>query len=566
MKHTLKILSSLLLLLMVTTRGQTQLQLVKDIQPGDVSGLDGSPLPFLELNNDIYFKAWNKVGTYDNDALWRTDGTANGTVFISDEHAMGGFGDFRFLARLNDHIFYNFRQQNAPYLNWVWRVSQNPDAITPLVSDSTIEYANPSIGHSAVYHNKLYLTLTDKISGGELWVSDGTSVGTTLFKDILPGKDGSYIRNFMEFHDLLYFTAYDGTSQAVWRTDGTVEGTEVFQRTAILSDVDIFPPLDSVLLFSAWTTLSGTGDVGIELWRSDGTEAGTYVLKDILPGSNGSKPTSGMRFGDQLLFVANDGLTGQELWITDGTSAGTQLVKDIFPGSTGSSIRFKGVMNGQAFFTAHDGIHSEDFFGINEMWVTDGTTAGTTLLKDIIPGKKAAVSSSANRFAIFQNYAFFTSGTVTENNRELWITDGTEAGTQLFLDIFPGDEDSNPGNFYVKDDKLYFEARSPDFGRELWVYDLGTLKTTAYQALTGIQVFPTITSNGILQVQSDDPALTTVQMKVFDRMGKMMWTNDTQSLPAEIQAQLWPAGTYFLQLTDPKTGRFVTKVIVIETP
>ena len=51
MKLTLKILSSLLL--MFTTRGQTQLQLVKDIQPGDIDGLDGSPLPFLELNNRV---------------------------------------------------------------------------------------------------------------------------------------------------------------------------------------------------------------------------------------------------------------------------------------------------------------------------------------------------------------------------------------------------------------------------------------------------------------------------------------------------------------------------------
>ena len=124
MKLTLKILSSLLL--MFTTRGQTQLQLVKDIQPGDVSGLDGSPLPFLELNNDIYFKAWNKVGTYDNDALWRTDGTANGTVFISDEPGSGS--------------------------------------------------SKPSSGMR--FGDQLLFVANDGLTGQELWITDGTSAGT----------------------------------------------------------------------------------------------------------------------------------------------------------------------------------------------------------------------------------------------------------------------------------------------------------------------------------------------------------------------------------------------------
>jgi ELWxxDGT repeat protein len=84
---------------------------------------------------------------------------------------------------------------------------------------------------------------------------------------------------------------------------------------------------------------SSVNGYGIELWKSDGTTAGTVLVKDINPGSSDSSPASLTNFNGTLYFRANDGVNGYELWKSDGTAAGTVLVKDINPGSSGGAGR-----------------------------------------------------------------------------------------------------------------------------------------------------------------------------------------------------------------------------------
>ncbi len=71
---------------------------------------------------------------------------------------------------------------------------------------------------------------------------------------------------------------------------------------------------------------------GVELWRSDGTAAGTYLVADIWPGTNGSFPTDLVAVYGKVFFNANDGAHGPELWASDGTAGGTYMVSDIWPG------------------------------------------------------------------------------------------------------------------------------------------------------------------------------------------------------------------------------------------
>src|SRR5262249_36261710 len=109
------------------------------------------------------------------------------------------------------------------------------------------------------------------------------------------------------------------------------------------------------------------GAHGVELWKSDGTQAGTTLVKDIRPGGAGSSPLNLTAFNGLLYFTAGDGAHGRELWVSDGTAAGTALVQDINPGSGSAFYPFYNpeftVVGGQLFFVADDRVHGR------ELWV-----------------------------------------------------------------------------------------------------------------------------------------------------------------------------------------------------
>ena len=134
---------------------------------------------------------------------------------------------------------------------------------------------------------------------------------------------------------------------------------------------------DGTLFFAAFDPKHGE-----ELWKSDGTEAGTVLVKDINPGPASSSPGGFANIGGTVFFSALDPLVGDELWKTDGTPEGTVLVADISPGpgsscsSAGSSCPGRLInVNGTLFFFAKEPAHGD------ELWKSDGTAAGTVLVK-----------------------------------------------------------------------------------------------------------------------------------------------------------------------------------------
>src|SRR5262245_12087861 len=124
---------------------------------------------------------------------------------------------------------------------------------------------------------------------------------------------------------------------------------------------------------------------GVELWKSDGTAAGTTLVKDINSGSSNNYPAPSnlTNVNGTLFFSAVTVTTGWELWKSDGTAAGTVMVKDINLGSSSGDSSWPSSLtnvNGTLFFTAWNGTTSM------ELWKSDGTTAGTVMVKDIRPG------------------------------------------------------------------------------------------------------------------------------------------------------------------------------------
>jgi ELWxxDGT repeat protein len=254
---------------------------------------------------------------------------------------------------------------------------------------------------------------------------------------------------------LFFVASPTGSGDALWKSDGTVAGTTVVKN--------IFPTgranpteltnLDGTLFFAA-----DDGVHGRELWKSDGTSQGTVLVEDINPGSGGSSPHNLTVVRDTLFFVADDGTHGPELWKSNGTAAGTVLVKDINPGSSGSSPGSLTSVNGTLFFVANDGTHGP------QLWKSDGTSAGTVLVKSIDPG--ATGSSPSDLTNVNGTLYFRARGTTT--SWELWKSDGTSTGTVLVQAFSSASGASSPVSLTNVNGTLFFAANDGTHGATLW--------------------------------------------------------------------------------------------------
>lgn len=198
-----------------------------------------------------------------------------------------------------------------------------------------------------------------------------------------------------------------------------------------------------------------------ELWRSDGTAAGTVRVKDIRPGSLGSEPSLPMGAGGSIYFSARDSSSRRGLWKSDGTTAGTVLVKDIRIGSDSSPIRTLGTAGTVLYFQA-----ATQAEGV-ELWKSDGTAAGTTLVADITPGTSS--SSFTPGVGIGSIYYFVAKHPTLGS--ELWRTDGTPSGTRVVKDIAPASVTAAPSSLCAAGGILYFVADDGVHGSELWRTD-----------------------------------------------------------------------------------------------
>lgn len=334
----------------------------------------------------------------------------------------------------------------------------------------------------AVAGSAFYFEANDGIHGTELWKSDGTVAGTVLVRDIYPGLPQSGVREiYIDFQGQLYFTGNDPTASGsgieLWRTVDGPEGAVLLSDACPgdcsgsgLSTRKPMAVLQDKLYINYYSV-----SVGAEIFESDGTEAGTKLLKDINPGGPDSRPGLLTAFKGKLYFMAQNGTYGRELWVSDGTEAGTQVLKDINPGSPGSddSYNYAIVAGTDLFyFWANDGIAGK------ELWKSDGTEAGTIMVKDINPG----AGSGAPTYP-FDQYLWFGDRLLFVANdgvlgEELWITDGTEAGTKLVRDFYSGSSPVEIVFYGVLQGKAIFRANDGSSGRELWSTDGTAAGTT----------------------------------------------------------------------------------------
>ncbi|HYO16523.1 MAG TPA: ELWxxDGT repeat protein [Thermoanaerobaculia bacterium] len=291
-----------------------------------------------------------------------------------------------------------------------------------------------------------------------------------LVKDIntIPEAQGSFPHGYVRVGDLAFFAADGGVSGTeLWRTDGTVAGT--FQLVdACPGDCSSQPVVVARTETSVFFRAFGRGFGPVDLWVTDGSAAGTVRLAGalLLPDSDGS--TLWMAGQGVLYFAANDLVHGPELWRSDGTPAGTFQITDLRPGSAGSEPAELTELDGRLYFRADDGERGP------ALWTSDGTVQGTILVRDPLPGSASHRGPSLLRAA---GRTLFFAAPTTQRRDGLWKSDGTPGGTSFLIEVRA---DASAPAFLdatVLGNRLLFVAVEPGRGQELWASD-GTKQGT----------------------------------------------------------------------------------------
>ncbi|MEC8352926.1 MAG: ELWxxDGT repeat protein, partial [Candidatus Thermoplasmatota archaeon] len=331
------------------------------------------------------------------------------------------------------------------------------EAMTPI----TLNYTSQA-GNATVYNGN-----------GTAWQVKNIGIGTTDSQNATGGAS-SDPRSLTALGNTVFFVANDKTHNhnfELWKSDGTESGTVMVK--------DINPNLQN----SAINELTVMGDTlyftandgthGVELWKSDGTESGTVMVKDIYNGSSTGAYGDLTVVGNTLYFSANDGTHGVELWKSDGTESGTVMVKDIQSGIQNGlyynpSDLVKPVSIGNTlYFSANDGTHGF------ELWKSDGTASGTVMVKEIYNGTHPTYSPES--LTVVGNTLFFFQQGNQPDGYGLFKSDGTESGTVRVLNI----RGSN-GELVAIGNTVYFvhtDQVGPQINRELWKSD-GTASGT----------------------------------------------------------------------------------------
>jgi ELWxxDGT repeat protein len=457
-------------------------QMVADLAPGPDSGMFDPELdtPYAFFDGSIYFLAYTRESGVE---LWRSDGSAEGTRQVKDidpgpsdgfVEAYDFFDTYRaYFTVLDDRLF--FIASDGRHGFELWR-TDGTTAGTAMVSDlvpgeaglfdaiSKADECDPQFPPTATLDGYLYFVSCwideERNAALDLWSSDGTAAGTRLLESGIGGS-------IAVFDGGLYFARgeLNGSRRELRRRDiNSLDSTLVVKLDGGIGGLHAFA---DGLLMTVWSEATGE-----EPWWSGGTAETTWLLRDIRGDDAGAEPRDLVEYHGGLVFTADDGIHGRELWRSDATEAGTVLIADVRSGAEGSKPNQLIVFDDAVFFVADDGISG------TELWRTDGTPIGTYLVADVRPGRDG---SAPDRFAIVGDRLFFYADDGV-HGRELWCTDGTREGTRLVRDIQPGPGGSDVydtlghiwpmfGDSAVWRGKLYFPADDGMHGPDLWRSD-----------------------------------------------------------------------------------------------
>lgn len=379
--------------------------------------------------------------------LWRSDGTVTGTLLLTED--LDRYQNSPLVA-VNDRVYFVDRTgARGPTL---WRTDGTPDGTVPLfAATDTQPFTNPeqltSLG------GRLYFVANDLTDDeSRLWTSDGTTAGT----EIVSGAPGA-LTKVVSVQDQLFFTVgIDDTPRELWRYDAeTTTATLVasFEPTSNDAFFGLLTSLNDHLLF---TLNNGNGDV---LWQSDGTEAGTQMIIDVYADHTRDYLVPVAVTDSYLYFKAYEhresaGEIG--LWRTDGTSTGTSLIGTYFGVDANGPVWYEDKS------PQHFVVDGETLYFITDeeaLWQSDGTVAGTVQISTP-PVKRLGLGADGLYLSLFDETTGY----------ELGYTDGTTAGTRLIKDVDPNHTSPEINQVVTANGRTYLVQSSIDsLQGQLWM-------------------------------------------------------------------------------------------------
>jgi ELWxxDGT repeat protein len=465
--------------------GDVTVTLVKEINPGgggagiqSITDLDG-----VALFNAVDGVNPGSIPPQHGDELYRSDGTAAGTFMVKDINAADAANSMpRNLTTVNGTAFFTADDGSNGVELWKSDGTPGGTVIVENINTNSGQGSDPRELVNAA--GTLYFTAEDGSGalehGRELWKSvppyDATS--TAMVEDIRTGNGSSEPDTLTAVGNQVYFNADDGShGSEPWKSGGTPETTDMIKDIAEdpgeESDPTQFTQVGSLVYFGAGTNEEPEEEgENYELWKTDGTELNTTMVKDINTSAAGasSDPDNLTAFNGKLVFAADDGPEGSgstrntEPWISDGTPGGTTQLANLNPGNDSSFPGEFVELGGALYFDATDGAAAHG----GELFRTDGTGPGTTLVADIRPGP---MSSGAVGLTRIGDLLFFRADDGT-TGQEPWTTNGGPlgpGGTVRVADISPGPGSSQPQTFHSVGGRLFFSAADNGIANfELW--------------------------------------------------------------------------------------------------
>jgi ELWxxDGT repeat protein len=392
---------------------------------------------FTNVNGTLYFAPLNDGQT--SFSLWKSDGTAAGTVLVKTIPEAAISPQRHWLTAVGGTLFFTAYTGGNQYQ--LWR-SDGTDAGT--LSLATFNQAGYELSNLLAVNGALVFTADDGVHGDELWRSDGTAAGTRLMTDLVSGIDPSFPQQFTPFQGGFLFVTRNPDWILYW-SDGTTNDTFAITHTSGPSG------LQRTYLGAAGAFAYGQGfnsTTGVELYKTDGFSPLSLVA-DINPAGD-SRPDDFIGVGPTLFFTAETQALGRELWQTDGTAAGTVLVRDINPGGgwsvPGDGNRVMKVVNGTLFFAANDGTHG------TELWMeTTPLTAPLALKATAVSDTRISLSwtfpgDNATGFVIERSpdgTTFSPVATLTDPSATTYTDDGLTASTPYYYRVYATTAGSN---------------------------------------------------------------------------------------------------------------------------